>query len=391
MKAPQRCCLSLAVCLLALVWWFPGSASAIPVSPSHTGSQDLIYLPSVSFNVTQRLYDRNIDFGPEPITSEQVGTKSMMIIRNDFVFSDRFTLGFNLGTGTIDHGVIESGNDTFDAQGNLGAGGGFRASGVFLEDFYGADWFSDFQFFSLGSDPDAGRITEDDWHFAMGGRRHYGNSIVEGGLMYNASEYRILGESKNDTVVEGTGEASTNIGLFFNTRLPITKLVDGFASVQFTDEISLTFGASYDYPLGTYTPPVVRRPVEGAETRERPEQGESAGAFVRQAQRAIRQDNIQEALDFLSQAIDLDPQSPAVFYELGRSYYRVARFNRARDYLEYAVELSGDNPQYHYVLGRVYERLANTSEAVNHYERTVELDPTHQRALYRLNRLENGS
>lgn len=388
MNQHRRWLLCLSFVFVLLCGW-SAVADAVPVSPTHTGSDDLIYLPSVSFNVNQRLYDRDIDFGSDPVTSEQVGTESVFLIRNDFVFSDRFTLGFNIAAGVLDHGVIESGTDTLDAQGNLGVGGGFRASGVFVEDLYGADWFSDFQFFSLGSDPDGARITEDDWHLAVGGRRRFGSSLVEAGMMYNASDYRILGTSENDTVVEGTGEAATNLGLFFNTRIPLTEKVDGFAGVQFTDEISLTFGASYDYMLGPYTPPVVRKPVEGAEARTKPEQGESAAAYVRQAQRAIRQDNIQQALEFLSQAIDLDPQSPEVFYELGRSYYLVARFNRARQYLEYAVDLQSDNPDYHYVLGRVYERLENTDRAVEHYARTVELDPTHQRALYRLNKIDD--
>ncbi|MFB6345439.1 MAG: tetratricopeptide repeat protein [bacterium] len=382
--------LQLVVIFAALLAW-SGPARAITVNPSHTGENDLYFQPSVSLTAGRRMYDRNIDFGSSKITSAQSGNQILFLIRNDLVIGDNLTVGFNLGLGRLDHGTLTSGSDSLEAMGSPGAGGGLRLSGVLVENTFGADWFTDFQFFSLNSDPKQARITQNDMQLAFGGRSVFGQTVLVGGIHYKKSEFDILGTSDGGRLVEGTGDASSEVGLFVNTRLPVTDTVDLFGEVQFTNQITFNAGASYDFFLSNYTPPVVRKPVVGAKGTPSVEQGESAQAYLEKANTAIRKENFQEALNFLEMALDLDPESPDIFFQIGKSYYLIGEFQLAVQYLNQAIDLKSDVAQYHYFLARTYENLDNTRLATRHYEKALDLKPGHQRSLFRLNQLDGGS
>jgi tetratricopeptide (TPR) repeat protein len=66
----------------------------------------------------------------------------------------------------------------------------------------------------------------------------------------------------------------------------------------------------------------------------------------------------QELAKALQAAVEAQPQSAALHYWLGRSYYELRDYNRAEDSLERATELAPDRSEYHDWLGKASGRKA---------------------------------
>jgi tetratricopeptide (TPR) repeat protein len=80
-----------------------------------------------------------------------------------------------------------------------------------------------------------------------------------------------------------------------------------------------------------------------------------------------------EAVPLLSNAVKIQPQSPAARYELGRALFLLKRFDEAKPELEEAVKLDPENSSHHYLLGRVYARLGESERASAQFKMTEEL------------------
>jgi tetratricopeptide (TPR) repeat protein len=135
---------------------------------------------------------------------------------------------------------------------------------------------------------------------------------------------------------------------------------------------------------------------------------QSIDAFIGRGDAYRDSDNLTQALDDYTQALDLDPDSTTAYFERGytyqldnnneaarddyqavlkrdtyytRAYVQLARLeldvfddpDAALKYAQQAVDLADSNPYAELVLGDVYYEQGKTANALVHYRRYVEL------------------
>ncbi len=94
-----------------------------------------------------------------------------------------------------------------------------------------------------------------------------------------------------------------------------------------------------------------------------------------------------EAIDVLTRAVDLGPESVIANFFLGRSYALNEQYDEAlRHYLR-ASKLRPSHDQILLELGSVYERLSRTDDAISSYRRALEFNPNQIAARRRLGAL----
>ncbi len=81
------------------------------------------------------------------------------------------------------------------------------------------------------------------------------------------------------------------------------------------------------------------------------------------------------ALEVLSQSINLDPNNPLLYLELGDFHYNFDRFDKARTAYTQAINLKPDLTRGFYALYLTYTRLNNINLARTALEKTIELLP----------------
>ena len=94
--------------------------------------------------------------------------------------------------------------------------------------------------------------------------------------------------------------------------------------------------------------------------------------------------NLEEAVELIGKALELDPNNGAFMDSLGWAYYRMGRLKEARERLERAVELSGGDPVIHEHLGDVYKDMQLNDLAREQYRRSLTLDQANQRVQGKL-------
>jgi len=87
---------------------------------------------------------------------------------------------------------------------------------------------------------------------------------------------------------------------------------------------------------------------------------------------ADRNVRLNEALDMIKKAVDLDPNNPAYLDSLGWVYYRLGDLEKAEEYLRRAVEGYSKDPTVHDHLGDVLAKRGNLKDAVTHWQRSLE-------------------
>ena len=84
-------------------------------------------------------------------------------------------------------------------------------------------------------------------------------------------------------------------------------------------------------------------------------------------------DNLEQAREYIEEAVRLKPQDGAIRDSLGWVYYRLGKYHRALEELELAVQLLDDDPVIHDHLGDAYRQLGHVDEAQAAYRRALEL------------------
>jgi tetratricopeptide (TPR) repeat protein len=84
--------------------------------------------------------------------------------------------------------------------------------------------------------------------------------------------------------------------------------------------------------------------------------------------------NLDEALDLIERAVELDPDNGAYVDSLGWAHFRLGNYDEARLHLERAAELVGEDAVVLEHLGDVYEVLGEREDAVELYRRALELE-----------------
>jgi protein O-GlcNAc transferase len=89
-------------------------------------------------------------------------------------------------------------------------------------------------------------------------------------------------------------------------------------------------------------------------------------------------------LSQLQQAIKLNPQDPALHYELGNLYLQSDQTNEAITCYSAALKLSSNHPQILLQLGNTYSALRLFTEAVSYFQKATRADPTNAAAHFNL-------
>jgi tetratricopeptide (TPR) repeat protein len=97
-------------------------------------------------------------------------------------------------------------------------------------------------------------------------------------------------------------------------------------------------------------------------------QEEEFEALVDRAQQAYQAGNLPEAEELYRQAISLDDQNAALYYNLGNVYYDMGSYGEAIAAYDKSVELGGDDLRVYYNLGNAYYRRGNFDAALAAYE-----------------------
>jgi hypothetical protein len=360
------------------------------VSPADISGKDINYRSTASLEIGERSYDYNVNFGGSDQSFDKTGKINVLMLRNDFSIADRVGIGLNLGLGDADFGRLNTDSDEISLDGDIGFGGGLRVSAIVFEDLWDAEWFADFQSFALASDPPRTNMQREDWHLAFGARQKGDWINVAGGTLITGSQFDANGTSEGDTFVDASGSQSQRLGLFINTKVPITERIKGHGEVMVTDGITVNVGASYGFTLLDYFPRVARDELEGSRSVPPDQRGLTAEEYLARAQESIANENFENALDWLNQALEVEPRNPETYVRIARSYFLIGEFNRSIRYMRYAVEQRPGKADYHYHMGRFFEASGHREEAVNQYQRAVQLNSSHRKALFRLNEMEGS-
>lgn len=83
---------------------------------------------------------------------------------------------------------------------------------------------------------------------------------------------------------------------------------------------------------------------------------------------ADRNMRVSDALDFIKQALELDPDNGAYLDSLGWAYYRAGDLPKAEEYLRRAIDRFSKDPTVHDHLGDVYFKQGNLKDAIEHWQ-----------------------
>ena len=87
----------------------------------------------------------------------------------------------------------------------------------------------------------------------------------------------------------------------------------------------------------------------------------------------VKLNHAEKAVPVLSQAIEINPKSSKVRYELGKAYFDMNRLPDAKTEAEKAASLNPDDVPTHYLLGRIYQRLGKSDLAAQQFKLTETL------------------
>jgi tetratricopeptide (TPR) repeat protein len=83
---------------------------------------------------------------------------------------------------------------------------------------------------------------------------------------------------------------------------------------------------------------------------------------------ADRNVRVTDALNYIKQAIEIDPNNGAYLDSLGWAYYRTGDLPKAEEYLRRAVEQTSKDPTVHDHLGDVYFKQGNLKDAITQWQ-----------------------
>ena len=98
----------------------------------------------------------------------------------------------------------------------------------------------------------------------------------------------------------------------------------------------------------------------------------------------LAQRNVEGAFQYMHQAIEMDPKSSAARLYLGEAFYQCENFEPALENLKLAVELDSQNIEAYSLLGLIYCEQKEYKEAKKCFNTVIELDKKNSNALYHL-------
>jgi tetratricopeptide (TPR) repeat protein len=84
---------------------------------------------------------------------------------------------------------------------------------------------------------------------------------------------------------------------------------------------------------------------------------------------------VDQAKEFLDQALEESPDNLEVHFDLGRVYAIKGERERAVAEFRYIFSKEGEFSLYHYEMGRILEAWGDNNQALNHYRRALLFNP----------------
>ncbi|MFZ0957879.1 MAG: tetratricopeptide repeat protein [Candidatus Sulfotelmatobacter sp.] len=100
---------------------------------------------------------------------------------------------------------------------------------------------------------------------------------------------------------------------------------------------------------------------------------QEAEPFIDLGSLLLDENQAQQALHYLVQAVAIAPQEFRAHEQLGRAYERLGQMEKAQAEFEKAVAQAPQNPRLHYVLGQVYRKEGLAEKAKVEFDRSSEL------------------
>lgn len=104
------------------------------------------------------------------------------------------------------------------------------------------------------------------------------------------------------------------------------------------------------------------------------QQQEFSGIYL-DANRSKIIGNYDQAIILFKKALEIDPQSAAARYEIGRIYAENQNYPAALSYAQDAYQLEGDNVWYAQFLGQLYSETGNLNKSIEIYKEIVKKHP----------------
>jgi len=101
------------------------------------------------------------------------------------------------------------------------------------------------------------------------------------------------------------------------------------------------------------------------------------GPFLDLGTLYLEQGHPKDALPYLLQAIQIEPEEPKGHEKLGKAYSMLDQLPEAQSELEKAVKLAPDTASLHYMLGQIYRKQGLVDKANIEFKRVAELNGTH--------------
>ncbi len=99
----------------------------------------------------------------------------------------------------------------------------------------------------------------------------------------------------------------------------------------------------------------------------------NSGPFINMGILLLEQNKVEEAVAYLSEAVEISPEEPRAHEQLGKAYSRQNDLERAQVELEKAVSLTPDNAALHFMLGQMYRKRGINDKAKVELERGAAL------------------
>jgi len=91
--------------------------------------------------------------------------------------------------------------------------------------------------------------------------------------------------------------------------------------------------------------------------------------------------NIDQAINFIKNAILNSPENPEFIYYLGTFYEEKQAYAKAETTLKQAIEINPEEAKYYFRLGVVYDKWGKKEASMKLMETVIQIDPKHANAL----------
>ncbi len=104
-----------------------------------------------------------------------------------------------------------------------------------------------------------------------------------------------------------------------------------------------------------------------------------------------KQQNYQDAIEALEDALKGDENDPAIYSLMASSYRAMGNLPQASKMIQRALELDKSNPVYHFNYANILQDLGHKEDAILEYKKTLQIDPSLQEAQKEIEKLQGQS